>query len=82
MYRKKFYIGGFDTIQEAVTARDKFVVDNYHDITKGYLPRHISFKRGKFQAQFSFNNQTYYIGVYTDLNEALQARDNFIDSLK
>ena len=83
-YDRNIHVGYFDTIAEAIVARDAFVVNNYHDLTAGYLPRGITFnKRQKsFVASFTFEKVDVFIGCYKSLQEAVEARNNFIDSLK
>ena len=83
-YNKNVHVGYFNTILESVEARDKFVVDNYNDITSGYLPRGITNdkRRNIFNASFTFEKNTIFIGSYKSLHDAIEARNNFIDSLK
>lgn len=81
-YGARKYVGQYDSINEAVSARDKFVVENYHDFTAGYLPRGITIMNGKFSASFTFKDKDQFIGNFDSLNEAIKAREEFIDSLK
>lgn len=75
-------IGTFDTISEAVEARDNFILDHSEDLTKGYLPRGISRHKQKFQSRFSFRSEQIHIGLYDTIEKAVEARNNFIDSLR
>jgi len=83
-YDKNIHVGYFYTISEAIAARDKFIVNNYDDLTSGYLPRGITFdkRRNHFNASFTFEKSTVFIGSYKSLHEAVEARNKFIDSLK
>ena len=83
-YDKNIHVGYYDTIDEAIIARDKFVVENYNDLTDGYLPRGISFdeRRNKFTSTFTFNKTDIYLGSFTELKEAVDFRNKYIDSLK
>ena len=83
-YDKNIHVGYFYTISEAIAARDKFIVSNYDDLTSGYLPRGITFdkRRNHFNASFTFEKSTVFIGSYKSLHEAVEARNKFIDSLK
>lgn len=81
---KTAYVGTFENISEAIKKRDNFVIENYNGITKGYLPRGISYKKDKniFQAHLSINGKVIYIGCSKNINEIIDIRNNFIDSLK
>lgn len=83
-YNKNIHVGYFDTIEESMIARDKFVVENYHDLTSGYLPRGISFdeRRNKFTSTFTFNKTDIYLGSFVELKDAIEFRNKYIDSLK
>lgn len=81
-YGTKRYVGQYNTINEAINERDKFVVENYHDFTEGYLPRGITKFRGKFDASFTFRGKDLFIGSFSSLEEAVTSRNNYIDSLK
>ncbi len=81
-YGTQKYVGQFNTINEAVLARDKFIVDNYHDFTAGILPRGITRINGKYSASFTFKNKDEFIGNFISLSDAVEARNKFIDSLK
>lgn len=81
-YDKNLHVGYFDTIEEAVIARDKFVVENYNDLTAGYLPRGMS-KNGKnYRVDFQFKGQEEYLGTFETIKEAVEFRNKYIDSLK
>lgn len=81
---KTAYIGTFESITEAIKKRDDFVIKNYNEITKGYLPRGISYKKDKetFQAHLNIKGVIIYIGCSKNINEIIEIRNNFIDSLK
>ena len=81
---KTVYIGTFESITEAIKKRDDFVIENYNGITKGYLPRGISYKKDKeiFQAHLSIDGTVIYIGCSKSINEIIEIRNEFIDSLK
>lgn len=81
-YKQKHYVGTFSTIEEAIKARDIFVIKNYLDIMEGFLPRGISKVRKGFRASFSFFGGFTYIGQYDSLKEAIEKRNEFIESLK
>ncbi|WP_027380812.1 hypothetical protein [Chryseobacterium daeguense] len=82
-YKKTYHVGYYLSIGEAVEARDKFVVENYHDITEGYLPRGLSLNaNNKYTVRFQFKNCEEYIGSYCTIKDAVKARNIFIESLK
>lgn len=82
--QKQVHVGVYDTIEEAVKARDKFVIDNYDGITKGYMPRgiHYNKRQQNYTANLSIRGKTFYIGCFTTMQEAIDTRAEFIDSLK
>lgn len=82
--KRTIYIGIYETVEEAVKARDAFVIANYNGVAKGYMPRGISYfkSRGMYQAHLSIEAKSFYIGVFKTIQEAIEARSNFIDSLK
>ena len=77
------YVGIFDTIEEAIIARDKYVVENY-DLLGGYVPRGISFNKliNKYVAFFCFGKEQVNLGSFKSLKEAVEYRNKYIDSLK
>lgn len=81
-YDKNLHVGYYDTIEEAIIARDKFVVDNYHDLTSGYLPRGMTKNGKKYRVDFTFKGQEEYLGTFETIKEAVEFRNKYIDSLK
>lgn len=81
-YDKNLHVGYYETIEEAIIARDKFVVENYSDLTEGYLPRGMT-KNGKnYRVYFQFKGQEEYLGTFETIKEAVEFRNKYIDSLK
>lgn len=82
--KRTIYVGTYDTLEEAIRARDSFITANYNGVAKGYMPRGISlFKRNNtYQAHLSIDGVTFYIGKYKTMTEAIEARNRYIDSLK
>lgn len=82
--KENLYAGSFETISDAIKARDLFVSQNINGFLLGYLPRGVSFnkKMGKYQASFTFQEKHVHIGSFSELDEAINARNGFIDSLK
>lgn len=82
--KRTIYIGTFDSVDEAVKARDAFIIANYNGVAKGYMPRGISYfkQRGMYQAHLSIEGTSFYIGVFNTIQDAIEARHKFIDSLK
>ena len=76
--------GTYSTLEEALEARDKFVIDNYQGITKGYMPRGIYYSKRDhaYKASLSLRGKTFYIGSFPTMKEAIDTRIEFIDSLK
>lgn len=81
-YRKKINVGYYSTIEEAIIARDKFIVENYNDLSSGYLPRGLSKHRNKYMVEFQFKGAREYLGTFETIEEAVKQRNDFIDSLK
>lgn len=81
-YGTKKYVGIYTNLNDAISARDKFVVENYNDFTEGYLPRGITRMGIKFYASFTFKDKDEFLGSFSNLSDAVQARNNFINSLK
>ena len=84
-HNMSFYVGRFDSLPNAITARDKYIIDNQTDITLGILPRGISFnKKAKKYVAFvdTDTNTRYHLGYFATLSEAIKERNDFIDSWK
>lgn len=81
-YNKNIHVGYYDTIEEAVIARDKFALENYHDLTSGYLPRGMTKRKNGFVIFFEFKGQKEYLGVYDNIEDAVNFRHEYINSLK
>ena len=83
-YKKIYYVGLYDTMEEAIAERDKFIIDNYNDVTYGYTPKGIYYvkKENKYQVCLSFKNKKLYIGYAKNIKEALKLRSDFINSYR
>lgn len=84
--KKLYFIGQFDTLEEAIKNRDEWIVKNYN-LVEGYLPRGITKSKSekRYVAQLSFRNKesdigTYrkHLGSFDTLQEAVDYRKNFI----
>lgn len=82
--KRTVYVGTYDTLEEALIERDKFIVENYEGLTKGYMPRGIAYNKrnNNYQASLSLEGITFFIGTYKTIDEAMQKRNIFINSLK
>lgn len=85
---KNKYVGRFSTVSEAVNGRDAYLEENGH-LHKGGSKnpaKGICIRGGKFIASVQFlhkkNHINLHIGTYESLGEAIQARLDFIESLK
>ena len=81
-YDKNLHVGYYDTIEEAVEARDKFVVENYHNLTDGYLPRGMTKSGKKYTVVFTFKGKKERLGTFETIKEGVDFRNKYIDSLK
>jgi hypothetical protein len=81
--KQTLYGGTYDTIAEAVIGRDKFVTENYHDSTKGYMPRGIGYNKNLkcYTAYLKIDEFQKYLGKFDTLNEAIEFRKKFLESL-
>lgn len=80
---RQIHVGVFDTLDDAVIAREKFILENYQGVANGYLPRGISkHTHGRYIARFSYFGKLKYLGIYNTVEKAIEARYKYIDSLK
>ncbi len=79
---KNIYCGIYESMGEAVKARDIFICENIHDVLFGYVPRGITRDRNKFRAYLYVNKEKISIGNFTNIKEAIDYRNSYIDSLK
>jgi len=84
--QKTINTGIYNTIEEAIKGRDRWVVANY-DKVEGYLPRGLTKAKasGRFTAQLSIGKgitaTTVHIGTFPSIDKAMEARRNYILSL-
>lgn len=80
-YKKSFTVGTYDNLKEALFNRDKYISDNYNDITSGLLPRGISTKRNKYVAFLNVEKHQINLGYFNTLKDAVEYRYNYIYGL-
>ena len=81
-YGKRIHAGYASTVEEAIVLRDKFILDNIDDVLQGYLPRGIGFgQTNNYVAYFDFKKMRQHIGSFKKLEDAIEARSNYIKSL-
>ena len=82
---KFHFVGIYDTVKEAVSARDKWLVENYLKV-EGYLPRGIRKSKtlGKYEAQLCLKGTnrtsqvTRILGTFNSIQEAVDYRTKYI----
>lgn len=88
---KNAYIGRYNTLPEAILARDNYLRENpmLHKIAIKNPAKGVSFIGRKYKASLQFKHGKYkqsrvyvHIGQYDTLEEAIQARLDFIENLK
>lgn len=84
---KNITVGTYNTVAEAVAARDKYVCENYDKIG-GYTPRGVTYNDStqKYQVYIGFKLRDRQIqeilGYFETLQEAIDYRTAFLDGLK
>lgn len=81
-YKKNFHVGYYNSIEEAVKERDKFIIENIDDKLEGYMPRGLTKMNKYYKADFHFKGEREYMGTFDTMQEAISARNKYIDSLK
>lgn len=72
-FKKAFHVGCYEFINDAISARDEWILKN-PDRSKGCMPRGIYKLKEGYTANITFNDTSIYLGYFGTIEEAVKYR--------